>query len=111
MKDVYGDLHPSLDRTVEVGVTYNPATRTWTKETRLTPNIAIQNESVVGGSLFHEFKLLTRGSFNLGPVNADLDILAPLDKTITNATNAHLKLNLKDYFVAADVDVSNFVSL
>jgi len=78
--------------------------RLFLKDTWLTPNFAISNESVVGGELIKNIKALGRGNIPLGQhANVDVDVLVPCDKTITEATNAQFKLNCKEYFVAGSL--------
>lgn len=103
LKDVYGNWHPVLDRVIEVGLTYNPLTKTFQKDTWLTENLAICNEHVVGGEIIKNIKALVRGNIKLGQADLDVDLLAPLDKTVTEAANAQVKLNFKDWFLATNV--------
>lgn len=103
LKDFYGNFHPIMDRTVEVGLSYDPKTKTFSKDTWLSENLAIRNNTVIGGEIIKNLQCQVRGNVNLGQANADFDILAPLDKTITDATNIHAKLNFKDYFLAGNL--------
>jgi len=104
LKDLYGNWHPFLDRSVNVNVKYLPQTRTFIKDTWLNENFALQNESIVGGAMIENVKARVKGTVNrLCPLNVDFDIVAPLDKTITEQTNAQLQLNLEHFFLAGDV--------
>lgn len=107
---MYGNWHPVLDRVIEVGLTYNPLTKTFQKDTWLTENLAICNEHVVGGEIIKNIKALVRGNIKLGQADLDVDLLAPLDKTVTEAANAQVKLNFKDWFLATNVTLDKIVS-
>merc|ERR1712130_448220 len=96
LKDLYGNLHPLLDRTVNVGVTYNPATKTVSKDTWLSEHFALQNESVIGGNMIEAVKARAKGAFRFHPVELELDVLAPLDKTIVDDTSVKVRYQDKD---------------
>jgi len=107
LKDLYGNLHPLLDRTVNVGVTYNPATKTVSKDTWLSEHFALQNESVIGGNMIEAVKARAKGAFRFHPVELELDVLAPLDKTIVDDTSINFRLAAHNFFLASDVHSNN----
>lgn len=106
LNQVYGNWHPMFDREIQVGLTYDPKSKTFSKETWLNEHLAIRNDSVIGGDLIKNLKALARYNVKLGQADADVDVLAPLDGSIAENINAHCKLNFKDWFVAGNVTIN-----
>jgi hypothetical protein len=106
---VYGDWHPKFDRDIYVGVNFDPNTKILTKFTRISDHFAIENQSVIGGEIIRNLKSQFRYNQPIGEADVTIDLVAPLDKTIQEETNANIKVSYKDFFVATDATAKNLV--